>query len=294
MKNTQSNWGSFATVKPQARGRSLFVLALAVIIICPAFAQSEGDFNVKLLDDDSGVVITGYTGRQRAVIIPAKIQGYPVKEIGDKVFKGTYITSITIPTGVVRIGSEAFLDSDLTSVSIPASITKIGYSAFENCKSLATVNFSEGLVEIEGRAFNGCRSLKTVKLPNSLTRLGGGYDSGAFEYSGLTAITLGTGLTEIPEYVFNSTPIKTIVVPEGVTVIDDGAFYSCTALTTVTLPSTLLAIGSYAFFDCSALTTINIPDTLTSVKFFDNAFKNCPKLLLATRAALKKLGWIDK
>jgi hypothetical protein len=316
----------------------LWFIALAVIIVHPAFAQTEGDFNVDLTEDGSGVVIKGYTGSQRAVTIPAKIQGYPVKEIGDQVFllegnvyipggifsymssrTRTRLTSVTIPAGVEKIGKLAFfLQDQLTSVSIPASVTSIGEGAFAGCSSLtmvnipasvtsignnaftdcsklATVNFSEGLVEIGDGAFVQCRALKTIKMPNSLIELG----RYAFGGSGLTSITFGTGMTSIRAYTFSymdngyyrAAPIQTIVIPEGITGIGQNAFRECTQLTSVTLPSTLERIGERAFSGCSALTTVTIPATLESIEFYDDVFIGCSKLLLATRAALKKIGW---
>ena len=318
----------------------LWFITLAVIIVYPAFAQTEGDFIVDLTKDESGVVIKGYTGSQRAVTIPAKIQGYPVKEISDEAFSSdgyvdldfgmgdfrrgsgrtrTRLTSVTIPTGVERIGENAFFTQrDLTSVNIPASVISIGDGAFAGCSSLttvniptsvssignyaffecnklATVNLSEGLVEIGGKAFAACSALKTIKLPNSLTNLG----RYVFSNSGITAVTFGTGLTVIPSYTFSynswgdyyGVPIKTIVIPEGVMGIGQSAFRGCSELTSVTLPSTLEIIGERAFSGCSALTTVTVPATLESVNFYEAVFVGCEKLLLATRAALKKLGW---
>jgi hypothetical protein len=339
----------------------LWFIAFTVIMICPAFAQSESDFNVDLTKDGTGVVITGYTGKQAAITIPAKIQGYPVKEIGNQALSAwgdgirvytyprgvqrfesgktikTDLTSVTIPAGVEIIGERAFFNqSKLTSVNIPASVTSIGEIAFAGCSSLttvtipasvtsieryafsgcsklATVNFSEGLVEIGDGAFAECIALKTIKLPNSLTKLG--YSAFVSSRDGITAVTLGTGLTEIPDYTFSyfdgynsgsGTQIQTIVIPEGVTKIGQRAFKNCRALTSVTLPSTLLEIEVEAFYGCNALTTVTIPAALTSVVFSDrytwegykvgggDTFVGCSKLLLATRAALQKLGWDGK
>jgi hypothetical protein len=311
-------------------------MALLALMAVGVFAQTEGDFNVDLTADESGVIITGYTGSQRAVTIPAKIQGYPVKMIGNAAFSlggivdlleeqdmvrrgtETRLTSVTIPTGVVRIGREAFAKqstltsvsipvsvtsigavafadcSSLTTINIPASVTSIGAVAFADCSKLAMVNFSEGLVEIGEGTFARCSALKTIKLPNSLTKLG----ESVFAQSGLTAVTLGTGLTVIPSYTFSykrwgdyyGLPIKTIVIPEGVTKIGNSAFSKCTELTAVTLPSTLQEIGDYAFSYCSALTTVTIPAALEYVRFGSNVFAGCDKLLLATRAALQKLS----
>ena len=306
---------------PLVRIFGITAFAAAMIFISvSAFAQAEGDFYVDLTSDGTGVVITGYVGNQRDVKIPATIQGFPVREIGDRAFNSNSsmvyrepITGVTIPDGVVKIGNSAFEEQRLTSVTIPASVTVIEARAFSWCQSLATITFSEGLVEIGEFAFAGCRALRTLKLPDSLTKLGAGafnsYNRFSDSSSGITSLTLGTGLTEIPDIydydsdtgVFSGHSITDLVIPEGITKIGSHAFSYNTKLTSVTLPSTIVEIGGMAFGGCSELTTVNIPETLTSVNWpanaYDNwgnaarAFGDCPKLLLAVRAALQRLGY---
>jgi hypothetical protein len=87
-----------------------------------------------------------------------------------------------------------------------------------------------------------------------------------------------------------------VVIPEGVTQIDYGAFFNCTALTAITLPSSIQSIGGMAFNGCSALVTVTIPDSVTIIYFswqldFQLPFGDCPKLSLASQAALKKRGY---
>lgn len=60
------------------------------------------------------------------------------------------------------------------------------------------------------------------------------------------------------------------IIPESVTVIDNGAFYECTGLTSVVVPNSLAIIGEAAFWRCTALTFLVIPDNVTSIG--DNAF----------------------
>ena len=55
-----------------------------------------------------------------------------------------------------------------------------------------------------------------------------------------------------------------IVIPEGVTEINQHIFNGNDKITSVTLPSTLTTIGSYAFLGCKNLTTIYI-NSLTAV-----------------------------
>ena len=70
--------------------------------------------------------------------------------------------------------------------------------------------------------------------------------------------------------------LKTIVIPEGVTLIDECAFMGCLVLQKVTLPSTLRYIRNRAFSGCVALTSVELPDGLLELDAL--AFGNCTSL----------------
>lgn len=70
--------------------------------------------------------------------------------------------------------------------------------------------------------------------------------------------------------------IKSIVIGEGITSIDDFTFRGCSNLTSVSLPSTLTRIGGYAFNRCQGLTTVNFPENL--IQIGTSAFANCSSL----------------
>lgn len=62
--------------------------------------------------------------------------------IGNNVFQGTAITSITLPNSVTSIGSAAFFGADLLSIIIPPAVTSIGTNAFLSCTSLTNVSLT--------------------------------------------------------------------------------------------------------------------------------------------------------
>jgi len=107
----------------------IFVIFLFISITF-IYGQTESDFRVSLTSDNTGAVITSYTNRSLSVIrIPEIIQDFPVKEIGDRVFKNnTTITSVILPSTLEKIGDEAFNGCrNLTTVTIPASIVSIEF-----------------------------------------------------------------------------------------------------------------------------------------------------------------------
>jgi hypothetical protein len=81
---------------------------------------------------DGGVTITGYTGSQKDVVIPAKISGIAVTDIYGLGWKE--LTSVVIPNSVTSIGSSAFYGNQLTSVTIGNSVSLIHEGAFYNNK----------------------------------------------------------------------------------------------------------------------------------------------------------------
>ena len=74
-------------------------------------------------------------------------------------------------------------------------------------------------------------------------------------------------------YNLEDVDITSVVIPDSVVTINDGAFRGCDELTTVKLPASLTEIGERAFRGCSKLTGIDLPDILTTIG--KSAFSYC-------------------
>ena len=224
---------------------------------------------------------------------------------------GISSSTYTIPQGITAIGDSAFYYCDsLTSVSIPDSVTAIGDRAFYYCKSLTSVSILDSVTAIGDSAFFSCDSLTSVSIPDSVTSIG----DHAFSYcDSLTSVSIPDSVEQIGTNPFSScSKLKTIsvssehlyfatidgvllrkadkalisypagissstyTIPQGITAIRDGAFYSCDFLTSVSIPDSVTSIGDYAFSDCSSLTSVSIPASVTSIG--DGAFCFCASL----------------
>ena len=126
--------------------------------------------------------------------------------------------------------------------------------------------------------FYDCSGLTSLTLPSGLTEIG----VGAFEAcSGLTSITLPSGVTSIGECAFiYCSGLTSITLPSGVTKIGNDAFEACSGLTSLTLPSGLTEIGHGAFQDCSGLTSLTLPSGVTEIG--DLTFTACSGLTSLT------------
>lgn len=158
--------------------------------------------------------------------------GYPIKfELNnDKnayIVVGTYTTTVSdvvIPgkynnLPVNRIGNNSFKDcSEMTSITIPDSVTYIGSNAFIGCNGLANITF-------DGDIASWC-GISGLNYLMSSTR------------------TLSVGGQEIT---------GELVIPYGVTKINEYAFTYCNGLTSVTIPDSVTYIGEDSFYGCTKL-----------------------------------------
>ncbi|MDR2841604.1 MAG: leucine-rich repeat domain-containing protein [Spirochaetaceae bacterium] len=113
-----------------------FILSLMVIVGMgiTAFAQNTDDF-VYRVDSQNGVkslVITGYKGQTKDVVVPASINNVPVKTIGESAFRLKGLTSVVLPEGLECISQHAFFGNKLSRVDIPASVKIIADAAFDS------------------------------------------------------------------------------------------------------------------------------------------------------------------
>ena len=101
------------------------------------------------------------------LVLPAS-----VTKVGDRAFKGTGITSVTIPAGV-KMGTGVFRDcKQLKSASVEKSVKTLSSYTFKGCSALKSVTVPSGVTKIERSAFSGCKNLTKVTLPKTVTSIG--------------------------------------------------------------------------------------------------------------------------
>jgi hypothetical protein len=228
----------------------------------------DDDFRIQQKGDNT-ICITGYHDSKKfdntLVVIPERIYGLPVTEIGKDAFSSSYnssrkIIGVTIPDTVTTIGTNAFNYSglrmvgmgksvkvisegafknnpDLRAIIFPDSVTEIGDSAFLEC-GLFEVTLPAGLTRISARAFANNEQMRYVSIPDSVTSIG----FGAFVSNNLTSVTLPTGLTEIDARAFEGNRLTSVILPAGLTKIGVSAFKG-NRLTSVTIPASIKNVG---------------------------------------------------
>ena len=82
------------------------------------------------------------------------------------------LTSIDIPSGVVKIGDYAFAKcSRLTNITIPNSVTHIGIYAFMNCLGLTSITIPDSVTSLDRFVFRYCDFLTEVTFKGTPTSI---------------------------------------------------------------------------------------------------------------------------
>ena len=158
-----------------------------------------------------------------------------------------------VPDGVTEIGEYAFAYTGITEITIPDSVIKIGENAFATCELLKSVVLPANITSIGDNTFRLCSSLETVNLPEGLKTIG----IGAFDGSGLQAVTIPATVDFIDESAFNNCKnLIQITIPQGVTEISSACFWGCKNLTSIMLPDSIKEIKESAFYKCNKLETV--------------------------------------
>lgn len=163
---------------------SLSAAVLAACLTAPAAFAAEttpptSDY-IYTITKNNTVTITGYTGSDTALTVPATLDGSPVTEIAADAFaEQTNLTSVTLPDGLEKIADDAFF----------------------NCKSLKTITLPDSVTSLTGAAFSGCTQEITLTLDGNSSYT---VDNGALcADSGKTLVAYlgGAGTFAVPDSV---------------------------------------------------------------------------------------------
>ena len=86
----------------------------------------------------------------------------------------------------------------------------------------------------------------------------------AFAYTPVKSVVICKGVSIISDFAFYKSNITSVSIAYGVTSIGVDAF-AFTGLTSVEIPDSVTSIGNYAFYVCRSLTSVVIPDGVTVI-----------------------------
>ena len=266
------------------------LLAAALIIPCLAFADGW-----RHTEAANGVEITGYSGTEQDVEIPAQTgNGRKVVAIGERIFAGCEqrIRAIIIPESVITIDANAFEGrEDATLVVVPGSMAeayakenKFKYMSpqdwidFGSAEALSeeagaaterNPESAESVEESEERNPESAESIETDTPETEPSLIEGDSEAWDFDKKG-EAFILTAYLGEETETLQFPQAVKGIPVTGiGPDVLGEKRG----SVRSILVPEGIKTIAAQAFANCEALTSVALPASLESIG--DGAFAGC-------------------
>ncbi len=210
----------------------IIVVCLIIVSSIAVMAETEGPYTYEI----SGryAVITDFDEAQAEgtdIVIPDALGEYTVREIGQDAFYGC---------------------SSISSVTLSDNIRIVGRQAFAYCDNLESVYLGMVISELP-KVFEGCLKLKSITVASSNST-----------YTDVDGNLFSKDMTVLVKYAVGKDEAE-YVIPEGVKVIDDYAFYKDTSLVKVDISKGVEQINIYAFYGCTKLTDFTIPESLREI-----------------------------
>ncbi len=152
-----------------------------------------------------------------------------------------------IPNGVAVVGADAFFACNhLSGVVIPNTVTSIGDDAFAECIGLTSVNIPYSVTSVGEYAFFDCFNIVQFTV-----------DAANPAYASSNGVLFDKSLARLIQYPIGNSQTS-YTIPNSVSFVGDGAFFSSLYLAGVNVPAGVMAIGDMAFSGCGRLARINV------------------------------------
>ncbi len=160
-----------------------------------------------------------------------------------------------------KYAGDIIIPEEVTYMDKTLKVTSIGVGAFQGCRDLTSITIPKTVRDIKIKAFWDCRSLASMSVDKENEYYNSGDNCNAIIETSTNYLKAGCMNT---------------IIPNGVDIITEGAFYGCTGLTSITIPNSVTSIEWEAFYGCSSLESIIIPKSVRYV--CARAFLNCSSL----------------
>ena len=209
-----------------------------------------------------------------------------VTTIGDKAFFSCWsLTSVTIGDSVTTIGDYAFFNCyNLSRISIPDSVTTIGISAFRGCNNTTNIEVGSNASDIKSSAFYGC---KGDLLLNSNVSSNVGFLGNKF-----STLIIGRNVSTLPDGFFSGSTELVNLILSQITEIGNCSFAGCSNIKTLNIPNDVSIIRIEAFKDCTGLETVNLGSMSGTLLVQTSAFTNCTGTLNIYEDIVSRNGFV--
>lgn len=189
---------------------------------------------------------------------------------GERVFADCIsLKTFDIPANVTLLGYDTFKGSGLTSVTLPQKLTSISVGAFGECYSLSSVtisaNHSSWIMDENGYIYTKDGS-RLLWVPSNI--------EGVLDLSALEITRIGGGESTFGTVFGGNDKITRVILPNTLEGIGAYAFYDMQGLLNLEIPASVTDIGSYAFADCTKLRNLTFAEGSAITSLGTAVFQN--------------------
>ena len=180
--------------------------------------------------------------------------------------------AVVIPEGIISIGDEAFREAPITSISLPSTLLRIDNYAFSECSALESVTYSEATDPdyVARNAFAGAGWVQTLYKEGFPVVIGTYYVSP----TAIGEAVIPEGVKKIGYEAFVGAELTSVTFPDSLEEIGANAFSNHKKLKSIALPDGLKKIGQFAFSGCTELSEIECSDGFCPEYIDRDAFSN--------------------
>lgn len=197
-------------------------------------------------------------------IIDGKQFGYYFGEYDESLNNGNLVTQVYMDNEE-EMSKDYFIPSSLKNITITKGVLPYGY--FSNLENVETIGIGDNVPTVNGGALMNLPKLTTVKISGDNISFKGKFYTNC---DNVSIVQTNSIIDKWFNYTFESgesNPLScgayfannggydntTITVPNGVTKINNYAFYGCKHLVYICLPDFVTSIGTDAFYGCNSL-----------------------------------------
>ncbi len=262
------------------------------------FTYSDGTTSTSR---DTTITQSSYTRSGKTLINASLDDG--VWTIGNYAFRDNQsLSGVNIPSSVTSIGTGAFQNcsngirtTGLRNIVIGNGVKSIGNFAFEMCEVLRQLTIPDSVNTIGDSMAALCSSLTGVTIGSGVSGsfVLGGTTNNTIKYNSFISSPISAFAVSPDNLHFSNdaygvlfnknktqllihptgTTRTTYTVPDGVTSIEESAFYLCRPLTNITIANSVTGIRNYAFIGCWLIPSFTIPSGVTV--FGQGPFRDC-------------------
>ena len=119
-------------------------------------------YKVKILNSADVAIKTYDNHKEITGPIALNPGKYTVVGIETEAFYNSLFTSITLPSTIKHIGDSVFAGKILETISLPKSLVSIGIASFQSCENLVSIDIPETVTTIGYSAFENSFNLNNV------------------------------------------------------------------------------------------------------------------------------------